>query len=236
VPLSEFLPEDSFFDFKCPFCGGVNSFPTTSVHTLQECASCGESIIVPESGAQTGHKLPLPLSTPRLLLRNFRPDDPPGLLKMVAEDESSTLPVTETDVDQWIESQMAARFTRSESGIHLAIELVENQELGGYVLPYYTDRFHNTAGFNLTIAPALRRQGLGLEAARAIIDFLFDGLCARRVAVSCPSLNVAGRRTIEKAGMRQEGEFIKSWFDGHDWVNMSWYAILKEERGSRASS
>jgi RimJ/RimL family protein N-acetyltransferase len=193
-----------------------------------------ESVIVPAAGAQTGGKLPLPISTPQLLLRRFRPDDSVKLLEMVAQDESSTLPVDETHVDQWIEQQRAAPFTRSDAGIYLAIELVEGQELTGYVLLYYSDGTHNTAGFTLTITPPRRRQGLGLEAARAVIDFAFDGLCARRLAVSCASPDAAARGLLEKAGLRQEGEFVKSWFDGKAWVNVVWYAVLKEERAARA--
>jgi ribosomal-protein-alanine N-acetyltransferase len=233
--LSEILPEESFFDFKCPYCGGVNSFPASSAHTLQECASCSETIILPEGDAETGGRLPLPISTLRLLVRKFRPDDALPLLKLVEQDESCALPITETDVDQWIESQATARFTRSENGIYLAVELAEAQELVGYVLAYYSDGSHNTSGFALTITPPRRRQGLGLEATRAVMDFLFDGLCSRRVAVSSPSPNAAARRMLEKAGMRQEGELVKSLYDGHEWVNVSWYAILKEERAARLS-
>jgi RimJ/RimL family protein N-acetyltransferase len=180
MPLSEILAEESFFDFKCPYCGDLNSFPAACVHTLQECASCLEPIIVPKAGVETGGKLPLPMNTTRLLVRIFRHDDARPLVEMVAKDESCTLPITETDVDQWIEQQRAARFTRSENGVYLAMELVESQELAGFMLPSYTDQGHNNAGFTLTITPARRRQGLGLEAARAAIDFCFDGLCARR--------------------------------------------------------
>jgi RimJ/RimL family protein N-acetyltransferase len=230
VPLSETFAEDSFFDFKCPYCGGVNSFPAASAHTLQECAACLESLIVPDSGTPIGGALPLPISTSRLVLRSFHPDDAAPLLKLAAEDETFSLPLTETDVDHWIESQRAARFTRSEGGIYLAVELSDSKELVGYILPHYTDRSHYTGGFTLTMTPSRQRQGLGLEATRAIIDFLFDGLCVRRVSVSCPSQNAAGCRMLDKAGMRREGEFIKSWNDGHEWVNLSWYAMLKEER------
>jgi RimJ/RimL family protein N-acetyltransferase len=73
-----------------------------------------------------------------------------------------------------------------------------------------------------------------LEAARGAIDFAFDGLCARRLAVSCPSPNAAARGLLAKAGLRQEGEFVQSWFDGNAWVNVLWYALLKEERAARA--
>jgi RimJ/RimL family protein N-acetyltransferase len=193
-----------------------------------------EPLIVPASGAQSGGKLPLPMSTPRLLLRRFHPDDSVKLLEMVAQDESCTLPIDETHVDQWIEQQRGASFTRSDSGIYLAVELVESQELTGYVLLYYSDGTHSTAGFTLTITPPRRRQGLGLEAARAVIDFVFDGLCARRLAVSCGSPNTAACGLLAKAGLRQEGEFVKSWFDGDAWVNVSWYALLQEERAARA--
>ena len=101
---------------------------------------------------------------------------------------------------------------------------------------YYTDGTHNNAGFNLTIIPSLRRQGLGLEAVRALMDFAFDGLCARRVAVSCSSENAAARGMLEKAGLRQEGEFVKAWLDGGQWVNLAWYALLAKERPSSQSS
>jgi RimJ/RimL family protein N-acetyltransferase len=233
--LSEFLPEDSFFDFECPYCGEVNSFPASAVRTLQECASCTESLIVPESGAQVGGKLPLPISTGRLVIRRFHPDDAVALVKLAADDETSALPTSETDVDQWIGGQFAAQFTRSEQGVYLVIALAESQELVGYVLPCYVDSFHKTGRFVLTITPARRQQGLGLEATRAMIDFLFDGLCVRRISLSCLSQNVGGRMMLEKAGMRKEGEFIKSWYDGQDWFDVVWYAMLKEERPAPAS-
>jgi RimJ/RimL family protein N-acetyltransferase len=232
--LSEIPSDDSFFDFKCPYCGAVNSFPTTSANTLQECASCMASVVVPSAGVEIGGKLPLPMSTPRLLLRRFRPDDSVKLVEMVAQDETSTLAVNETDVDQWIEQQRAARFTQSDAGIYLAIELVDGGELAGYVSLYYSDVSRTTAGFSLTITPARRRQGLGLEATGAVMDFAFDGLCARRLAVSSATTNTAASGMLAKAGLRKEGEFVKSWFDGKDWVNVSWYALLKEERAARA--
>ena len=48
------------------------------------------------------------------------------------------------------------------------------------------------------------------------------------------SPNAAARGMMEKAGLRKEGEFVQSWFDGNAWVNVSWYALLNEERAARA--
>jgi RimJ/RimL family protein N-acetyltransferase len=67
-----------------------------------------------------------------------------------------------------------------------------------------------------------------------VIDFIFDGLCARRIEVSCLGPNAAARGMLEKAGLRKEGESVKSWFDGKAWVNLLRYALLKEERAARA--
>ena len=231
--MSEISSEDSFFDFKCPYCGHDNSFPITSANTLQDCASCTASFIVPEVGAKIAGKLPLPMTTPRLVIRRFRPDDTAKFLANLAQDESSTLMVNETNVEQWIEQQRAATFTRGEAGAYLAVEMVEAQELAGHVLIYYSDASRNTAGFALTIVPSRRRQGLGMEAARAALDFIFEGLKARRIAVSCSSQDAAACGLLEKLGLRKEGEFVKSWFDGNDWVNVSWFALLVEERAPR---
>jgi RimJ/RimL family protein N-acetyltransferase len=234
--LSETPPDDSFFDFKCPYCGDLNSFPTASARTLQECASCGKEIVVPAIGAETAGKLPLPASTPRLLLRMFHPDDSVKLLELNAQYEPSEFPVTETNVDQWIEEQRGARFTRTDTRVYLAVELLEGHELVGYVLLSYADGQRDTASFSLAIALQRRRQGLGLEAVGAVLDFAFHGLCVRRVAASCPSPNSAARKLLEKAGMRQEGEMVKAWFDGNEWVNFSWYGLLKEERSTSLAS
>lgn len=228
--MSEEPIDESFFDFTCPYCGGLNSFPTSASHTLQECALCVESIIVPDVGAETGGKLPMPILAPRLLLRRFSPEDSAHLLKLLAEDDTFDLPITETDADQWIEVQRVARFTQTESGLFLAVELAERQEFAGYVSVHYESRERQCGRYYIWIAAARRRQGFGLECARAAMDFCFDGLCVRRIAVSCVSRDEAACRMVEKTGMRKEGESVKSWRDGADWVNLSSYAMLKEER------
>jgi RimJ/RimL family protein N-acetyltransferase len=227
--MNENPGEEDFFDFKCPYCGDVNSFPGSCKGTLQECVMCGEAIVVPEEG-DAARKLPLPASTQRLIVRRFQADDAAAMVELVQRDETTTLAINETNVDQWIEQQRAGRFMRNQQGVCLAIELAEGGELAGYAWLYYMDAERHSAGFTLHITPPRRRQGLGLEAMRAVMGVAFDGLCAQRVAVSCPSQSEAARGLVEKAGLRKEGEFVKSWFDGTAWVNVTWYALLKEER------
>jgi len=122
------------------------------------------------------------------------------------------------------------RFTRSEGGYLLAVELSESKELVGMFAAFtrtvpITRRIYAD---NYSFPPT---PGLGVEAARAIIDFLFDGLCVRRVSVSCPGQDTAARRTLEKAACGKRANSYKiPGYDGDGWVNLSWYAMLKEER------
>jgi hypothetical protein len=41
---------------------------------------------------------------------------------------------------------------------------------------------------------------------------------------------------LEKTGLRKEGEFVKSRFDGKEWITISYYALLKEERSPSTPS
>ena len=69
------ITEENFLDFKCPYCGEPVSFTENAIASAQECPNCMESLIVPEAGSETGEKLPIPITTPRLILRLFAMND-----------------------------------------------------------------------------------------------------------------------------------------------------------------
>jgi [ribosomal protein S5]-alanine N-acetyltransferase len=58
------------------------------------------------------------------------------------------------------------------------------------------------------IDPTLQRQGLGTEAARAVVAFAADTLRLRRLVALIQRANVASRQVAERIGMRQEGTAI----------------------------
>jgi RimJ/RimL family protein N-acetyltransferase len=53
--------------------------------------------------------------------------------------------------------------------------------------------------------PALRGQGYGSAAAKALVDYLFDNFAINRVCCGLVPGNLASRRVAEKAGLRFEG-------------------------------
>ncbi len=52
------------------------------------------------------------------------------------------------------------------------------------------------------ILPAYRRRGFATEAARALLDYLFQELQARQVAATTEHSNIASQRTMARLGMR----------------------------------
>jgi hypothetical protein len=206
----------------------VNSFPATSAHTCRNAHPAQKRSLCPKAGRR-GRPFAIthqhPVARAQVSSRRRTP-----LLKLVAQDESCSLPVTETDVDQWIESQATARFTRSENGVYLAVELVEAQELVGYVLTYYSDGFHHNSGFrphhhSPSPTPRLR---LGSHPRRDGFPFRWPLRAPCRRLQSQPEYR---RATDAGKGRNAPGGRIHQvWFDGKEWVNVSWYAMLKEER------
>jgi ribosomal-protein-alanine N-acetyltransferase len=73
-------------------------------------------------------------------------------------------------------------------------------------------------------------QGVGLEAARLLVDHGFTALNLNRIACGTLAANVAMRRLAERLGMREEGiRRQASWTDGayHDIVE---YGLLAADR------
>ena len=77
-------------------------------------------------------------------------------------------------------------------------------------------------------------QGIGLEAARLLVDHGFTALNLNRIACGTLAANVAMRRLAERLGMREEGVRRQAaWTDGayHDIVE---YGLLAADREVRS--
>jgi len=80
------------------------------------------------------------------------------------------------------------------------------------------------------IDPAYAGQGLGTEAAGALLELCFGPLGLRRVTAGCFADNVASWRIMERLGMRREEHAVAASLhrDGR-WLDGFSYAILAEE-------
>ena len=234
------LIEETFLDFKCPYCGEPNSVPQTTVGKLQECFNCLESLIVPEVGSEFAHKLPFPLQTTRLILRRFTSGDWKDMLELAKDDEfpvcwdglTVVLPaetVSEESVLRWLQSDSLIKLTSPGQPFRLAIELKDGGKLAGYVRFNFMDPENLQGWFEINLHHVHQRKDYGSEAVNALLGFCFNTLGLHRVATNFDSRNRAASHLCEKLGMRREAEFVKDCcFDG-EWRNTVWYGILEEE-------
>ena len=227
------ITEESFIDFKCPHCGDPVSFPQESAGFVQSCPGCLESLIVPDDGSEVGRPIPLPITTPRLVLRRLAPGDWRDLLELMSDEEffryQDGTPLDEDGVLHWLESDAHVKLSTPDQPFNLGIQVQDGGKLIGYLSLVFTDPQRLQVTFNLGLNRNFHRKGFGLEAVEAMLGFCFNGLKLHRVAGWCDSRNTAACRLMEKVGLRREGEFLKNrWVHG-EWTTSVWYALLDED-------
>jgi RimJ/RimL family protein N-acetyltransferase len=217
------ITEENFLDFKCPYCGELNSFPLDCAGLVRECLNCMESLIVPEAGGAVGQKLPLPITTPRLVLRRLDAGDLKDLLEFMFEEEEEAL--------RWLENDGKVRLTTSDQTFSLGVETKDGGKgrIIGCLGLKFTDRGFLEAEISASGNQNVQDKHLPLEAVKAALVFCFKSLKLHRVIARCDSKDAAGCQLFEQAGMRREGEFVKCYRVGGEWLSMVWFAMLDEE-------
>ncbi len=200
---------------------------------VRECPSCIESLVVPEDGADVGGKLPIPITTERLVLRRLGGGDWQDLKELLADEEmfryAEGRPLEEEEILHWLESDGHVRFTSPGQPFYLGIQLRENEKLIGYLRSNFTDQQHLQVGITIFLNRSFQKKGFAREAVQAFLAFCFEGIGLHRVSVACDSRNDAACRLFEKLGLRREAEFVKDNLFNGEWANTIWFALLEEE-------
>lgn len=186
-------------------------------------------------------RVPLPLVTPRLRLRSFRPGDEedvfayrsiPEVVRYIPGD-----PKTRDEVaDLVAERATAGRLDEKSPIMTLAVDL-DGRVIGDVLV--HLDGLDGHDGTQAEIgwvfAPDVSGQGYATEAARALVDLAFGELGVRRVWAKLEPENVPSARVCERLGMRREALFVQgSWFKGC-WCDLAIYAVLADEWDGNAS-
>ncbi|MEI6392443.1 MAG: GNAT family N-acetyltransferase [Verrucomicrobiota bacterium] len=231
------ITEETFIDFKCPYCGDPVSFPQENAGSVQGCPSCLESLIVPDDGSDAGKSIPLPITTPRLVIRRFGPSDWKDLMELMSDEElfrfTGGRALEEDEILHWLESDSHVRLTTPNQMFCLGIEARETGKLIGYLGLTITDPHRLQATLNIYLNRSFQRKGFALEALIALIEFCLGAIKLHRVSASSDSRNIAACRLFEKAGLRREGEFLKDNLLHGEWGNTVWFAALGEEAGAK---
>lgn len=170
-----------------------------------------------------------PVSGPRLTLRPVTEADVPNLLRWLSDpevvryygDPPASLEATRTD---YLEPGVNPtwRFVIEESGAGVG----EIQYHHAYVGADYTWK----AGIDIFIGePDARDRGVGTEAIRTMLAYLFETKQVHLVTIDPEVKNGRGIRAYEKAGFRLDGVLRHHAFDHGEYVDTHFMSILEDE-------
>ena len=224
--------EAKFYDLECPYCGDTVSFPEDTQLKVQECPNCLETIIIPDEPGPVAKKVPLPIATPRLLLRRFVRSDSTDVLEFFGDEQLFEYvqagPMTSEQAADFLEKDSYKKLTSPNTWFCLAVQDRETEKVIGEVRWHlWEDRSGAVA--DICVNRNFQRQGFGTEALRASLGFCFNVLGFRRIVLMCDTRNTGAIRMAEKAHMRREAQFIKDRFLNGEWASTFQYAMLAEE-------
>lgn len=137
-------------------------------------------------------------------------------------------------IDEWCASRAAQR-----DRLDLAVIDRRTGDWAGEIVINDWDPDNRSCGFRISLAPKGRDRGLGTEATRLIVDYVFDridGPSVNRLALEVYDFNHRGLAVYEKLGFRREGVLRQALlWDGryHDAIVMSIVRSDRDDPGDR---
>ncbi len=172
------------------------------------------------------------LTTPRLVLRPFEPDDVDDLFEYAKDPDwaeylldSVPQPYTRRNAEEFIARQMIAPPDAHSSW---ALEL-DGIGIGGIILN--VDSRHETGEIHYALAKRHWGRGLMTEAAGAVVDLGFRQRELAKISSYADVRNQGSSRVMEKLGMRREGVSLRHRKDPrpeHPRIDLVHYGLLRE--------
>ena len=179
----------------------------------------------------------LPLRTPRLVLRAFRPQDVDALLVIHSDPEAVRYvpypPRDRAGVVAVLERKVAStRLAAQGDLLELAVTLADDDTVIGDLLLALRSVEHETLEVGYIFSPAWGGRGYATEAVRALLDLAFGELGARRVVARVDARNSASRALLERLGVRLEAHLVENeWFKGELGSETDYAVLAREWRG-----
>lgn len=174
-----------------------------------------------------------PIRTERLVMREFRESDLDAVHVYGSDPEVVRFmdwgPNTLEDTRAFLGRMFAAQAQWPRPDVNLAVEHVADGRVIGAIRLGITDAANRTADLGYSFARSYWRQGLGVEAARAMLDVGFRALGLHRIHAHCDPRNAGSYGVMEKLGMRREGLLRHNLRLRGEWRDTLLYAILADE-------
>lgn len=173
------------------------------------------------------------ISTERLVLREFVPDDWPAVLAYQRDPRYLRFYLwtdrTEPEVRDFVQMFVDWQEERPRRKFQLAITLSGSGRLIGNCGIRRKPENDREADIGYELVPEYWGQGYATEAALAMVDFGFRELALHRISSWCIADNTASARVLEKVGLRPEGRLRENEYFKGRWWDTLLYGLLESE-------
>ena len=174
------------------------------------------------------------LETERLILRRFTIGDAPQMYANWASNPVITEfltwpPHSSEEVSRQVLDSWVAGYARPNA-YNWALELKENGEVIGSLSVVRADDDIGELELGWCMSRAHWGRGLMPEAAKAVVDYLFNEVGANRVCAKHDVNNPKSGRVMQKIGMRPEGVLRQAGRNNRGVVDLAVYALLASDR------
>ncbi len=128
------------------------------------------------------------------------------------------------DAIKLFESIDYGNFAVTGNWYQLAIAQADTDNLIGDLAVHFIDEQQVEIGF--TVDPQFQGKGVGHEAIRGLLDYLFIKMNKHRVIAVTDAQNISSCRLLEKLGFRREAHYVQNIFFKGAWGDEYLYAML----------
>ncbi|MDH2427181.1 GNAT family protein [Sphaerisporangium sp. TRM90804] len=167
------------------------------------------------------------LSTARLTLRRFRPEDAAAVAAYRSDPEVARYqpwdPSMSAEQSRLLVAVLAGGDPLAPGWFQYAIER-EGVLLGDVGVNTHDNRMQAEIGY--TLAPAHQGHGYATEAVSRVVAHLFEDRGLHRLSAECDARNLRSARLLERVGFRREGlRRHHTWMKG-EWTDDLLYGLL----------
>jgi ribosomal-protein-alanine N-acetyltransferase len=173
------------------------------------------------------------LTTDRLLLREFHPDDRDAVHAFAVDPQvtrhTAWGPLTLAETTAEVRASVEAARCRPRIRYGLAVTERSTGALTGSIELHVVSTRHRRAALDFAFGRPAWGQGYATEAAAALVAFGFGTLGLRKITATCSPANPASGRVLTKIGMRMEGYLHDHILVRDAWQDRLLFALLADQ-------
>lgn len=112
---------------------------------------------------------------------------------------------------------------------HLSVTVGESRVCAG-VVEWQSVKRTGNCEIGIALFPDHRGHGVGTEAQRLLVEYLFNTTTAHRIQAGTEVDNIAEQTALERVGFRREGVNCGHHFRAGEWRDSVMYAVLRGEQ------